>query len=154
MAKTGGARQGAGRPAGTLNRRSVEILAAVADGLSPIEFMLNIMRDEAADADSRAWAAEKAAPYFHPKPAPMPRLVTLDLPKTDTAEGVRSALARIVEATAAGQIAPAEAQSLVAVIEAQRRAIEAVDHEERIAAIEEQIAKEAGHTALGRALGR
>lgn len=146
MAKTGGARQGAGRPAGTLNRRSVEILAAVADGMSPIEYMLGIMRDESADADNRAWAAEKAAPYFHPKPAPMPRLVTLDLPKTDTAEGVRSALARIVEATAAGQIAPAEAQSLVAVIEAQRRAIEAVDHEERIAAIEEQIANTTGRS--------
>ncbi len=140
MAKTGGARQGAGRPAGSINRRSVEILAAVADGMSPIEYMLNIMRNEAADADSRAWAAEKAAPYFHPKPAPMPRLVTLDLPKTDTAEGVRSALARVVEATAAGQIAPAEAQSIVAIIDAQRKAIETVDFRDRLEAVELALA--------------
>lgn len=140
MAKTGGARQGAGRPAGSINRRSVEILAAVADGMSPIEYMLSIMRDEAATADSRAWAAEKAAPYFHPKPAPMPRLVTLDLPKTDTAEGVRSALARVVEATAAGQIAPAEAQSIVAIIDAQRKAIETVDFRDRLEAVELALA--------------
>lgn len=120
-----------------MNRRSVEIMAAVADGMSPIEFMLGIMRDEAADGERRAWAAEKAAPFFHPKPAPMPRLVTLDLPKADTAEGVKAALARIVEATAAGEIAPSEAQSLVAVIEAQRKAIETADILDRLAALEE-----------------
>lgn len=137
MAKVGGARTGSGRPAGTLNRRSVEILAAVAEGMSPIEYMLGIMRDTTADDDRRSWAAEKAAPFFHPKPAPMPRLVTLDLPKADTAEGVKAALARIVEATAAGEIAPAEAQSLVAVIEAQRKAIETADILDRLAALEE-----------------
>lgn len=137
MAKTGGRRAGAGRPAGTLNRRSVEILAKVADGLSPIEYMLEIMRDPDAAPDARAWAAEKAAPFFHPKPAPMPRFVTLALPATDTAEGVKAALARIVAATAAGDIAPAEAQSLVAVIEAQRKAIETADILDRLEALEE-----------------
>lgn len=137
MAKTGGPRPGAGRPAGSLNRRSVEILAAVSDGTSPLEYMLKVMRDENASADSRAWAAEKAAPFFHPKPAPMQRLVTIDLPKVDTADGVKAALARIVEATAAGDIAPSEAQSLVAVIEAQRKAIETADILDRLAALEE-----------------
>lgn len=136
MAKTGGRRAGAGRPAGSLNRRSVEILAAVADGLSPLEYMLGVMRDENAAPDARAWAAEKAAPFFHPKPAPMHRLVHLRLPKTDTADGVKNALAKILEATAAGKIAPAEAQSLVAVIEAQRKAIETADILERLEALE------------------
>ena len=137
MAKTGGARSGSGRPAGTLNRRSVEILAAVAEGMSPIEYMLGIMRDENAEDARRSWAAEKAAPFFHPKPAPLPRFVMLDIPKADTAEGIKAALARIVEAMAAGEIAPSEAQGFVAVVEAQRRAIETADILDRLATLEE-----------------
>jgi len=149
MAGNGGVRQGAGRPAGTLNRRSVEILASVAEGLSPIEYMLGIMRNEEASAEDRSWAAEKAAPYFHPRPAPMPRLVTLDLPKTDTAEGVKAALARIVDATAAGEIAPSEAHSLVAVIEAQRKAIETAEIVERLEALEAKQDKPSQGRRLG-----
>jgi hypothetical protein len=50
MAKVGGARQGAGRKPGTLNRKTVELLhGAVSEGLTPIEYMLQIMRDEDAD---------------------------------------------------------------------------------------------------------
>ncbi|WP_061979147.1 hypothetical protein [Aureimonas sp. AU20] len=107
-----------------------------------MEYMMNTLRDENATAEARQWAAEKAAPFFHAKPAPEPRYVTLDLPKTNTAEGVRDALARIVEATATGELAPADAQSLVAIVEVQRRAIETVDFKQRLEAIEEQVAKD------------
>ncbi len=140
MVGRGGVREGAGRPAGSLNRRTVEMAGALAQGLSPLEYMLGILRDENASEERRTWAAEKAAPFFHPKPAPMPRLVRLSLPKVDTAEGVKAAFARLVEATAAGELAPTEAQSFVAIIEAQRRAIETADVLERVEALEQATA--------------
>ena len=64
MSKTGGAREGAGRKAGSLSRKSVEVLSAALDaGTTPVEFMLDILRDDKADAKDRQWAAEKAAPF-------------------------------------------------------------------------------------------
>lgn len=150
----GGARPGAGRKPGSKGKRTHELIASLGEGLSPVEFMVRTLRDESADPEARQWAAEKAAPYFHAKPMPEPRYIELELPKTDTAEGVRDAFARIAEATAAGEIAPADALSLVGIIEAQRRAIETVDLQQRLDAIEEQMAKDAGRPAQGRSWGR
>lgn len=64
----GGKREGAGRPSGAITRRTREVAEkAASEGLTPLEFMLNVLRDEAAPFDSRCWAAEKAAPYVHAK---------------------------------------------------------------------------------------
>ena len=38
-----------------------------ASGLTPLEFMLSVMRDEQADTATRLDAAVKAAPYVHPR---------------------------------------------------------------------------------------
>jgi hypothetical protein len=137
MAK-GGARAGAGRPKGSVSRRHVEILSgAVSEGQTPVEFMLSIMRDERQDEKMRAWAAEKAAPYVHPRPQPIARLIEIELPDTTTVDGIKDALAVITRATATGQIAPAEAKDLVAIVEAQRRVIETGELLERIKKLEE-----------------
>jgi hypothetical protein len=37
----------------------------MAEGISPLEYMLGILRDTNAAPDRRDWAAEKAAPYVH-----------------------------------------------------------------------------------------
>lgn len=64
----GGKREGAGRPAGAANVRTREIAdSAASKGLTPLEFMLNVLRDKDAAMDKRMWAAEKAAPFVHPK---------------------------------------------------------------------------------------
>lgn len=64
----GGKREGAGRPAGSVTAKTREIAdRAAAEGLTPLEFMLKLLRDEAADMKDRMWAAEKAAPFIHPK---------------------------------------------------------------------------------------
>jgi len=64
----GGKRDGAGRPSGSITKRSREAAEKAAkEGLTPLEFMLNVLRDEKAEFDSRCWAAEKAAPYIHAK---------------------------------------------------------------------------------------
>lgn len=64
----GGSREGAGRPAGAVTKRSRETAEkASAEGLMPLDYMLTILRNEAADPKDRMWAAEKAAPYVHAK---------------------------------------------------------------------------------------
>lgn len=64
----GGSRKGAGRKAGSLTKRTQEIVAkSVAEGISPLEYMLQVLRDEAADRDERMEAAKSAAPYIHPR---------------------------------------------------------------------------------------
>ncbi len=64
----GGKRPGAGRKAGVLNKRTQEIAAAAtAEGVTPLEFLLNTMRDETRDYALRLTAARDAAPYVHPK---------------------------------------------------------------------------------------
>lgn len=68
MAGPGGKREGAGRPPGSKNKVSVEREQQIAaTGLTPLDYMLATLRDENAGDDKRMWAAEKAAPYVHPK---------------------------------------------------------------------------------------
>jgi hypothetical protein len=62
----GGAREGAGRKPGSVNKRTAEKVAAVeASGLTPLDFMLNVMRDGDQAMDLRFDAAKAAAPYVH-----------------------------------------------------------------------------------------
>lgn len=35
--------------------------------ISPLDFMLSVLRDPEANLADRKWAAEKAAPYLHPR---------------------------------------------------------------------------------------
>lgn len=64
----GGKRDGAGRPAGAVTERTREVAnAAHAEGITPLEYMLSVLRNEDAEMKDRMWAAEKAAPYVHAK---------------------------------------------------------------------------------------
>lgn len=81
----GGARQGAGRKRGSVAKRTSEIVAAtIAEGISPLEYMLKVLREPAleqmvdetnesyiarlsAQEKRREWASNAAAPYIHPK---------------------------------------------------------------------------------------
>lgn len=74
----GGARKGSGRKAGSATKKTREIAdKAAEEGITPLEFMLNVMRTEASDEmDSKelaiVWglrfeAAKAAAPYIHPR---------------------------------------------------------------------------------------
>jgi hypothetical protein len=75
----GGARPGAGRKKGSPNKKTAELQKAVAEsGVTPLEFMLDIMRTKPSDdiEDPRLLvdllalrfeAAKAAAPYVHAK---------------------------------------------------------------------------------------
>lgn len=68
------------------------------------------------------------------------RPVTLAaLPAVNDAAGVAAALAEVIRAMAAGKISPEEASAISAVIDGQRRAIETVEIEARLHAIEEKL---------------
>ncbi len=64
----GGARPNAGRKPGSTTTKTREIADKAADeGITPLEFMLQIMRDELADRGERMDMAKAAAPYIHPR---------------------------------------------------------------------------------------
>ncbi|WP_420335572.1 hypothetical protein [Roseibium sp.] len=97
------------------------------------------MRDEKAEAKDRAWAAEKAAPYIHARLAPIANRVEIELPDTSTIDGIKDAMAAITKAVAAGKVAPSEAQGVVSILEAQRKAIETGEILERLEALETSV---------------
>lgn len=68
----GGARPGAGRPKGKKDRVLVaapQLEKAVLDGMTPLEYLLSVMRDPQMDGFRRDRAAVAAAPYVHEKVA-------------------------------------------------------------------------------------
>src|SRR5262245_43978328 len=68
MSNRGGARPGASRKKGSVNRATAEARAAAAKtGEMPLEYMLRIMRDPKASNTRRDEMARTAAPYLHPK---------------------------------------------------------------------------------------
>ena len=66
----GGYRPGAGRPKGSRNKTRNETpadiqSAAAYENMTPLEYMLKVMRDPREDADRRLRCAIAAAPYCH-----------------------------------------------------------------------------------------
>ena len=59
-----------GRPNGSRNKSTAELLAAASEGETPVEFGLRIMRDAGASMEQRLHAARLAAPYLYARPAP------------------------------------------------------------------------------------
>lgn len=62
----GGKRKGAGRPPGAINRATAAARKMVEEtGVTPLEFMLQVMRDANATRAERLDMAKAAAPYVH-----------------------------------------------------------------------------------------
>jgi hypothetical protein len=81
----GGKRAGAGRPVGSMNRRTRERLAlagkAVASGITPLEVMLEAMHahHKAGRLNEAAAIARDAAPYMHPRLSQVDSTVKADV---------------------------------------------------------------------------
>lgn len=121
---------GPGRPAGSRNAATL-LLDQMADGAA--NDVLKKMIEAAKGGDmraaelilSRVWPVRKGRP------------VSLDLPAIKSAGDVVTALSTVAESVAAGALTPDEGQAVAAVLETKRRAIETVDHENRIKALEQ-----------------
>lgn len=67
-------RKTGGRQKGTPNRATAQRVAEIEEsGLTPLDFLLSILRDVGAEQSVRIDAAKAAAPYVHP------RLSTVDV---------------------------------------------------------------------------
>ena len=76
----GGPRPNSGRKKGSKNVKSIEIANRCAEeGITPLEYMLNIMRDPTQEFDVRMDAAKSAAPYIHPKLASVEQKVEAEV---------------------------------------------------------------------------
>src|SRR6516162_2241933 len=68
MARPRGLPKTGGRQKGVANKRTREIAeAAMAQGLTPLEYMLAVLRDETVEPERRDEMAKAAAPYLHPR---------------------------------------------------------------------------------------
>jgi len=57
-----------GRKAGTRNRKTAELIKAVeATGITPLDYMLSVLRDEEKPESVRLQAARDSAPFIHSK---------------------------------------------------------------------------------------
>lgn len=65
-----GNKLGKGRKPGSKNMRTRKLDELAAKGITPLDYMLKVLRDKKVDADRRDRMAEAAAPYLHPKRAP------------------------------------------------------------------------------------
>jgi len=71
-------RQGAGRKPGSASQKTREIAdQAVKDGLTPLQYMLAVLRDPNTDPDRRDRMAVAAAPFCHPRLAALDAKVML-----------------------------------------------------------------------------
>ena len=75
----GGKRAGAGRKPGSATKRTREIANAVAEGLTPLEYLTSVYRDPSVDEARRIDAAKAAAPYVHARLAQIDQKVTGEL---------------------------------------------------------------------------
>ncbi len=94
-----GERRG-GRARGTRNRRTEEQARAIAEsGLTPLEYLMSVVRDTTADQAVRIDAAGKAAPYVHP------RLATTEVSLNSSRRHVEEMTNAELEAIARGETA-------------------------------------------------
>jgi hypothetical protein len=125
---------GPGRPAGSRNAATIALDKIAEDAGEDI---LNKMVEAAKDGDLRA--AELVLQRIWPIRKGRP--IALELPKIDTAADLVAGLGRVADAVAAGDITPDEGQAVSAVLETKRRAIETLELETRIVALENERIK-------------
>lgn len=89
----------------------------------------------AGDVSAMRFCMERLAPVRRGRP------VEIELPKIEGAADVLKALAAVVESVGNGGITPEEGAMMAGILEAKRKAIETVEIERRLAALEQR----AGH---------
>ncbi len=119
----------AGRPPGARNTTTVAI-EKLLDGEAAAITRTCIERAKAGDAIALRLVMERVAPLRRGRP------VHFDLPVIEKASDLATALGGILRATANGALTPDEAATVATVLDAKRRAIETVELEERLAALE------------------
>ena len=118
-----------GRPKGSRNRVTLVALAAMEEGADAIARKVVDLAKEG-DISAARLVIERLVPVAKERP------IFLALPDTGSAKGVAEAQAAILQAVAAGDILLGEAATLAGIVEARRKAVETLELETRISALE------------------
>ena len=124
-----------GRQKGTPNKATAEVRDLALDYGPEAVKELGRLAQEAKSETARISACNSILERAYGRPS-TGRPIVIDLPDTSTADGITQAIAAIIQSAACGELTPDEASDLCGVVEAQRRAIELSDHEQRLAKIE------------------
>ncbi|MBK7674388.1 MAG: hypothetical protein IPJ27_06230 [Candidatus Accumulibacter sp.] len=119
----------AGRPKGSRNRVTLVALAAMEEGADAIARKVVDLAKEG-DISAARLVLERLVPPAKERP------IFLSLPDTSTANGIAEAQQAILQAVATGDIVPGEAATLAGIVEARRKAVETLELEQRITALE------------------
>lgn len=119
-----------GKPAGARNKATVAVLALMEQGAKEITEAV-VAAAKAGDLTAARMILDRLTPIAKERP------VSLALPDTDTAEGISAAQQAIVRAVASGDLLPGEGATLSGIVEARRKAIETLQLDQRITALEE-----------------
>jgi len=118
-----------GKPAGTRSKSTQLLLALMEGGAAQItQAVIDAARG--GDLVAAKIVLDRLIPPAKERP------VQVDLPSTATIEGVTAAQNAILQAVADGNLLPGEGQTLSAIVESKRRAIETQDMADRITKLE------------------
>lgn len=120
----------AGKPKGLRNHATRAVLALL-EGEAETITRVAIEAAKAGDMMAVRLVLDRLVPNAKERTVELP-----DMPDTSTSAGVSQAQQRILESVAAGAITPGEANTLAGVLEQRRKALETVELEQRIAALE------------------
>ncbi|MEF8766700.1 MAG: DUF5681 domain-containing protein [Candidatus Accumulibacter phosphatis] len=118
-----------GRPKGRRNRVTIVALAAMEEGADAIARKVVDMAKEG-DMSAARLVLERLVPPAKERP------IFLALPDTSTTDGIADAQRAILQAVAAGDLLPGEAATMAGIVEARRKAVETLELEQRITALE------------------
>jgi hypothetical protein len=124
-----GNKYGKGRPEGSRNKATIT-LQALLDSEGEAITRKAISMALGGDSTALRPVLERLVPPTKE------RRVNLTLPKVTTTADVTGAIGAVLEAVASGELAPGEGQQLAALLEAQRKSIETVQLEARVADLE------------------
>jgi hypothetical protein len=118
-----------GRPSGSRNRVTLVALAAMEEGADAIARKVVELAKEG-DMSAARLVIERLVPVAKERP------IFLALPDTGSANGIAEAQNAILQAVAAGDLLPGEAATLAGIVEARRKAVETLELEARLTALE------------------
>jgi hypothetical protein len=120
-----------GKPKGTRNKRTLLAEKLMGDDLEAVtRSVINAARN--GDMTAARIVMDRLVPVRKGRP------VRFDVPDAMDAAGVAEAFKRLMEAIGSGEITPEEASTIAGVLELRRKAIETVEIEARIKALEER----------------
>jgi hypothetical protein len=121
----------AGRPRGARNKATLMVLRLMERDAEEIAQAV-IKAARTGDLAAAKLVLERLAPPLRERP------ISIELPDTSTTEGVSKAQQVIIEAVGRGELLPGEGNTLAALVESRRRALETDEFERRLSDLEEQ----------------